>query len=109
MSKPKFASNSRYASTEIRTVILDNGREVNYLSRRFITDPSKFSAIGYQLVEEGDRPDLLSHSIYNDPELFWQIADANAVIHPFELTEKVNSRVKITLPEGVEAMEELDA
>jgi hypothetical protein len=109
MSKPKFAANSRYLNTEISTVTLANGNQINFLKRRFISDPSKFSAVGFHLVEEGDRPDLIAHNVYSDSELFWQIADANAVIHPFELTERIQTRIRLALPEGVEALEELDA
>ncbi|MBI1332578.1 MAG: baseplate wedge protein 53 [Armatimonadetes bacterium] len=96
-------------NTPILTTTLPDGRQVNYVDRRFISGPEKFSAIGYYVVEQGDRPDLLANDVYGDPELFWQLADANTVVFPTELTEVVGSRVRITLPEGVETAEDSDA
>jgi hypothetical protein len=36
-----------------------------------------------------------------DAELYWRIADANAVTDPFELTEMLGARVIIPLPSGL--------
>ena len=36
-----------------------------------------------------------------DPLLYWRIADANAVIDPFELTDVLGRRVDIPLPPGM--------
>jgi len=36
-----------------------------------------------------------------DPEAFWRLCDANGVMHPDELTDEVDERVRITLPDGV--------
>ena len=39
------------------------------------------------IVQSGDRPDLLAARTFGDAELYWRIADANAVTDPFELTD----------------------
>jgi hypothetical protein len=36
-----------------------------------------------------------------DAEQFWRIADANAALHPNELTAQPGRRLRITLPEGI--------
>jgi hypothetical protein len=36
-----------------------------------------------------------------DPELWWQLADANGTIDPRELTDEVGAAVRITLPRDV--------
>jgi len=54
----------------------------------------------------GDRPDLMAARAIGDPEQWWKIADANAVIDPSELTENIGVFVRITLPEGIPNLED---
>ncbi len=85
---------------------LSDGREISYLVRRFIPGPERFTTLGTIRVEQGDRPDTMAYNAMADSEQYWKIADANAVLHPMELTEVVGRAVRITLPEGVPAPEE---
>jgi hypothetical protein len=39
-------------------------------------DPPPPSASTYR-VRPGDRPDLIAHTLFGDPYLYWRVADAN--------------------------------
>ncbi len=73
---------------------------VPYLLRRFIAQRRDIPAAGENRVACGDRPDLLAARMLGDPELYWRIADANAVTDPFELTDVLGRRVAIPFPPG---------
>jgi hypothetical protein len=92
---------SRYAGLPIAGRQLPDGRTVPYVQRRFIPPPERFALLHEHVVRDGDRPDLLAHEYLGDPEQFWRIADANAVLRPADLTDRAGTRVRITLPEGV--------
>ena len=101
MSELRFPPNSRYAGVENAQLTLPDGRVVTYLRRRFVPQPDAAATLGWHLVVAGDRPDLIADATIGDPEQFWRIADANAVIHPDELTEEVGREIRIALPEGI--------
>jgi nucleoid-associated protein YgaU len=46
-----------------------------------------------------DRLDILAATYYGDSQLWWRIADANAVSDPDELSEP-GRRLRITHPQG---------
>ena len=101
MAASKFPPNSRYATVETTELTLPDGRRVSHLRRRSIPHPERFATIGYHLVAQGERPDTLAYETVGDPEQFWRLCDANAVLHPDELTEAVGAEVRLTLPEGI--------
>lgn len=101
MSGPAFPPNSRYAATPTAQLTMPDGRVVTYLRRRFVPPPESLATLGYHLVEAGDRPDLLADSAYGDAEQSWRICDANAVLHPDELTDDVGAEIRIGLPAGL--------
>jgi len=106
MATSNFAANSRYFNQPVTKLTLDDGTEVAYLTRREIPAPESLSTIGELEVLAGDRPDLMAARAIGDPEQWWQIADANAVIDPSELTENIGVFVRITLPEGIPNLED---
>jgi len=101
MPQSNFPTNSRYHNAEVKKLQLPNGDEVAYVARREIPDPDSLSTIGELDVLAGDRPDLMGFRAIGDPEQWWKIADANAVLNPEELTKNVGGTVRITLPEGI--------
>ncbi|MBX3117501.1 MAG: hypothetical protein KF784_00430 [Fimbriimonadaceae bacterium] len=109
MSKASFPPNSRYSGMDIKKLTLPDGREVAYLARRMVPPPEKFATYGEVRIERGDRPDLVSYRVLGDSELYWRLADANAVLHPDELTEVVGRRIRIAMPEGIPSLEDADA
>jgi hypothetical protein len=49
-------------------------------------------------VVQGERLDHIAAARLGDPEVFWQICDANAAMQPEELTATPGRRLRITLP-----------
>ena len=74
---------------------------VPYVSRRFIPQRRDIAIAAEVVVTSGDRPDLLAARAFGDAELYWRIADANAVIDPFELSDTPGARVRIPRPSGL--------
>jgi hypothetical protein len=52
-------------------------------------------------LSEGERLDNLAAKYLGDAELFWRLCDANVVLEPDELTDRIGGEILITLPEGV--------
>lgn len=71
-----------------------------YVRRRFIAQPAEIAVAAWHLVAGGERPDLIAAKHLGDPLLYWQIADANAVIDPHELTEAPGRRIAIPQPKA---------
>ncbi len=96
-----FPPTSRYHG--IRTVKMEtvDGKTVIYLTRRLIAQPEEFAQVQEHTVTQGERSDNLAAQYHGDPELYWQLCDANGVMRPEELTETIGKKLRITLPEGV--------
>jgi len=99
-SKP-FPPNSRYNGVATLTHVFPDGREVAYLTRRFIPPASRFSTLATHVVVDGDRLDNLSARYLGDPEQYWKLCDANGALRPDELVEAIGGTVRIALPEGI--------
>lgn len=96
-----FASNSRYYGVPLARYIPpgdENG--VPYVLRRFIPQARAITIAFEHIVQSGERPDSLANTTLGDPELYWRICDANAVIDPFEVTDEPGTHVGIPLPPG---------
>ncbi len=90
---------SRYADTDVATLVAADGREVRYLRRRFVPPPATpTEALAEHTVVAGDRLDVVTARYLGDPLQFWRVSDANLVVHPAELTDEVGERVRIALP-----------
>lgn len=72
-----------------------------YVRRRWIAAPSRIAVAVRHAVRAQDRPDSVAASALGDPLLYWQVADANAVIDPNELTDTIGRRIAIPLPPGM--------
>jgi hypothetical protein len=97
-----FAPNSRYFTVAIGRYVRGPGDPVvPYVLRRFIPQMRDIVVIAEHIVSSGERPDLLAAQTLGDPELYWRIADANAVTDPFELTDTLGARVGIARPPGL--------
>jgi len=96
-----FPATSRYYGIETATLETSDGKTIIYLRRRFVPPPERFATLLEHTIVQGDRLDNLAAHYLGDPEQFWRICDANAVMRPEELTETVGTRFRITLPEGI--------
>jgi hypothetical protein len=98
-SRP-FPPNSRYNGIATLDHVLPDGREVNYLARRFVPPMERFTPFANHVVIAGDRLDTLAAKYLGDPEQYWKLCDANGALRPDELTEAIGRSLRIAMPEG---------
>ena len=96
-----FPANSRYVDIATTKLVLPDGTEITYLTRRFVPPPERFALLQRYQVTEGDRLDNLAARFLGDPEQFWRICDANGAMRPDALTEEPGRILRITLPDGI--------
>jgi hypothetical protein len=97
----RFPPNSRYFGVGTSRLTTPNGRQVTYLLRRFVPDPSRSHLLLEHLVQDqSERLDNLAAQVLGDPLQFWRICDANGGPRPADLVQ-VGATIRITLPEGV--------
>jgi hypothetical protein len=96
-----FPANSRYVSVGQSQHVTADRRTLVYLRRRLVPPPERFELLQEHVVVASDRLDNLAARYIGDPELFWQICDANRAMRPDDLTATVGTRLRITLPEGI--------
>jgi hypothetical protein len=96
-----FPPTSRYHGIDTATLATMDGRTVVFLRRRFVPPPERFALLQEHTVSQGDRLDNLAAQYLGDPEQCWRLCDANAAMHPEELTDTVGRTLRITLPEGI--------
>jgi len=101
ISTRNFPPTSRYYGIGTKSMEKKDGESVVYMRRRFIPQSERFSLIREHTVTEGDRLDNLASEYLGDPEQFWQICDANDVLHPDDLTEIIGAKIRITLPADI--------
>jgi hypothetical protein len=96
-----FDQTSRYYNIEeVKMSVADadgNSRTVLYKRRRFIPPANSMTTLVEHTFIKGDRLDNIAAKYIGDPTQFWQICDANSVLHPNEL-ETVGRAIKISLP-----------
>jgi hypothetical protein len=96
-----FPPNSRYHGIATATLLTPEGQSMVYLQRRLVPPPEQFALLQEHTVADGDRLDNLAAQYLGDPELFWQLCDANTALRPEELTDTVGRTLRITLPAGI--------
>lgn len=96
-----YPRTSRYHDAEIGVHRLPDGTEVRYAKRRLLPpiEEAEGAEGGTQThtVRTGERPDLLGQRYFGDPGQWWQIADANPVLDPRELTDEPGRQVDVPL------------
>ncbi|MBZ4415592.1 LysM domain-containing protein [Myxococcus sp. RHSTA-1-4] len=94
-----FDPTSRYASLEVATHHVTDARgerrEVRYVRRRFLPPLDEQVPLVEHLLTEGERLDHLAARYLNDPAQSWRLCDANGVLHPDELEERVGRMVRV--------------
>ena len=93
-----FPASSRYHGIATLQMVAADGSPVVYLRRRFVPMPDRFALLTVHSVREGERLDNITARYLGDPLQFWRVCDANAVMTPDELTDKVGNEILITLP-----------
>ncbi|MBX9395824.1 hypothetical protein K4749_20010 [Streptomyces sp. TRM72054] len=98
-----YPRTSRYHDAEIGIHRQADGTEVRYTKRRLLPPLPPLDddrETQQHTVAAGDRPDLLAQRYFGDPGQWWQIADANPVLDPRELTDEAGRVVDIPLAGG---------
>ena len=93
-----YPANSRYANLPTARYVTPDGRVVDYLARRIITQPGRFTPLTLHLLDEVQRVDLLAQRYYGDPEQYWRICDANRLFWPPDATAAPGGLLVIPLP-----------
>ncbi|MFJ8938218.1 LysM peptidoglycan-binding domain-containing protein [Streptomyces sp. NPDC102365] len=97
-----YPRSSRYHDADIGIHRQADGTEVRYTKRRLLPPlPEAGDAQDESrthTVSAGDRPDLLGRRYFGDPAQWWQIADANPVLDPRELTDEAGQVIDVPLP-----------
>lgn len=101
LASSAFPADSRYHGLATLTIEGPDGTRRVYVSRRFIPSAHRFALVQTHSVVGGDRLDNLAAQYLGNPELFWQLCDANGAMRPDELVETVGRRVRITLPADI--------
>lgn len=87
ITQPAFPPGSRYHGLPVFQLPASGSRPaIPYVGRRFLPDPADLPDTGAHRVSVGDRLDNLAEEYKDAPEMWWQIADANPVIRPADLT-----------------------
>ena len=93
-----FPVTSRYHHIETAIYDTQDRESVVYLKRRFIPPPEHYYSTQQHKVNQGERPDTITAKYLGDPTQFWQLADANGLMKPQELTEATGK--KLYIPQG---------
>lgn len=80
-----FFPGSRYETTGTYSVTLPNGKIVKATKLPF---PSQKPLLGYHRRLEGQRLDLIANHYLKNPNVFWQLCDANNTIVPDALAAR---------------------
>ena len=96
-----FSITSRYYNIETVKFESPDGKKIVYVRRRFVPPAERFELLQEHSVAEGERLDNITAQYLGDAEQFWRICDANNAMRPDELTETIERRLRITLPEGI--------
>ena len=93
-----FDFSSRYFAIETAVYVAPDGREIPYKRRRFLPQGDALPLLTEVTVTQGDRLDLIAARTLGVSEVFWQVADANTAMDPFELTSEPGRRLRIPEP-----------
>ncbi|WP_328336891.1 hypothetical protein OG873_37870 [Streptomyces violaceus] len=97
-----YPRTSRYHDAEIGVHRRSDGSEVRYTKRRLLPplEDDGHQETHPHVVGAGERPDLLAQRYFGDPGQWWQIADANPVLDPRELTDEAGRITGIPIAGG---------
>jgi hypothetical protein len=107
-----FPITSRYYGIQSAQIVGADEKITVYLKRRFLPSPDRFTTLLEHTVTDGERLDNITAQHLSDPEQFWRICDANNAMNPESLIRdpitlkwKVGKKLRITLPEGIQGVQ----
>jgi hypothetical protein len=96
-----FAPSSRYHGIETAVYEVPGAEPIPYVRRRLLPSLDSLTVVAVHVVGQDDRLDRIAALHFGDPERFWQVADANPVLDPAELTALPGRKLAIALPAAV--------
>ena len=93
-----YSPASRYRGVALATLARADGTPIAYGLRRLIPPRREIAIAAVHVVQGGERPDLIAHAAYDEPLLYWRVADGNVVVDPFELSDEVGARIALPVP-----------
>ncbi len=87
-----FFKGSRYERVETDSITNAAGQVIRFKKLRFIAVSPARTAVR---VIQGERLDLIAQRVYQDPELFWRICDANFALWPPDLVAETGKLLKV--------------
>lgn len=96
----RFPPTSRYHGLPVAAHETADGKTHVHLRRRLVPATGEFETMREHTVEQGERVDQLAARLVGDPEMFWQLCDANGVLDPAEIAQE-GRRIRVTLPQGI--------
>lgn len=96
-----FTRTSRYYGLPLGEIAdIDGEPTIKFVRRRFIPIDVGGQVMARHTVAAGDRLDNVTARYLGDPELFWQVCDANFVMVPADATAETGRVLRILLPQG---------
>jgi hypothetical protein len=92
-----FDPTSRYFAIETNEYVTKEGRTVAYKRRRFLPRSSNLTVLTEVVVTDSDRLDLIASRTLGNPELFWQVCDANEAMNPHDLTSEPGQTLRVPM------------
>lgn len=92
-----FSDTSRYAKLPLQVMLRADGREVRFVSRRFLPQPGSLMRAGVEVVGTSDRLDHIAQRAYGDALQFWRVVDATLNFEPEEVTRITGRRLAIPM------------
>jgi hypothetical protein len=103
LAQSPFAPDSRYHGLPTAQATLPDGRQVVFVTRRFLPPPTHFARLATVRVIDGERLDTIAAAHLGASGAWWRVADANGAMLPQALVAEPGRPLAITLPEGVPA------
>jgi hypothetical protein len=92
-----FFKGSRYQNVATDRITNAAGQVILFKKVRFIPETPAQTGV---IVNQGERLDHIGQRVYQDPELFWRIADANFALWPPDLVATPGRLIKVPPSEG---------
>ncbi|MFQ5793435.1 MAG: hypothetical protein ACE5JP_00090 [Candidatus Bipolaricaulia bacterium] len=86
-----FLESSRYFNQEVVNAITKDGRTVKAVTLRRLPVVSGAPTV----VTGNDRLDIMAQRQYNNPTMFWHIADANTELQANDLVKETGRVIKV--------------
>lgn len=94
-----FDAGSRYAKLATARTTREDGRTIQYVTRRFLPRGDTLPLLTEVTVSGEDRLDLLTNRTLGVPEAFWLVCDANDTMNPAELLDENGLKIRVPLPQ----------